>query len=472
MKFAIYPSIGFARLGNSPDGFFIGAEGADGGAVEIAPDGGETPVASFKDDGFRMKRQGARFHLFEVAADGSRGPAVLPPGSTVSWSVRLANKKDAIRRPPSPPDSPRAVRMDPARADRHIVAEATVEGMSAAARPLDGTYRAETVNLGEIRTDARGRLIVLGGRGRSETLSTPPAPLGGSFYNNPDWFDDVGDGPVTARVTIPGEDPVEADPAWVIVGPPDFAPPSRGVVTLHDVIRQTAIAAGWSSARQRPRFETDIRPMIERARNLRWVHNGSAWGRISADWARLSSAAAGDRQLRADTAMLVREVESALQQFELQEWQLDALDAWIAGDFDPGAAPDRGDCDALIRAALDGTVGQGFFPGIEAGVNITDPSIYRTDPFEFRLDPRLVQPGDLTAHMALPWQADFLKCASGWWPAQRPDFAPQASGPARPWLRPTMDPRGLVDNALKLGVITGTAGGEAVEQGRHPSLGS
>lgn len=472
MKLAIYPSIGFARLGNSPDGFFIGSEGADGGAIEIAPDGSEMPVTSFKDDGYRMKRQGARFHLFEVAEDGSCAPAVLPPGSIVRWSVRLANKKDAIRRPPSPPDSPRAVRMDPARADRHIVAEAMVEGPGAAPRPLDGTYREQSVNLGDIRTDARGRLIVLGGRGRSETLSTPPAPLGGSFYNNPDWFDDVGDGPVTATVTIPGQDPVEADPAWIIVGPPDFAPPSRGVVTLYDVIRQTAIEAGWLAAPGRPHFDSDIRPMIERAGNLRWVHNGAAWGRISRDWTRLSSTAAANRQLRADTVVLIREVESALQDFELQEWQLNVLDAWANADFDLGAAPDRGECDELIRAALDGTVGQGFYPGIEAGVNITDPSIYLTGPFEFRLDPRLVQPGDLTAHMALPWQADFLKCASGWWPAQRPDFAPQASGPARPWLRPTMDHRGLVDNAMKLGVITETAGGEVVEQGRHPGLGS
>ncbi len=38
------------------------------------------------------------------------------------------------------------------------------------------------------------------------------------------------------------------------------------------------------------------------------------------------------------------------------------------------------------------------------------------------------RPGDLTALMALPWQADFWDCRDGWWPAQRPDDVRRFSG--------------------------------------------
>ncbi|HKR65437.1 MAG TPA: LodA/GoxA family CTQ-dependent oxidase, partial [Thermoanaerobaculia bacterium] len=38
-----------------------------------------------------------------------------------------------------------------------------------------------------------------------------------------------------------------------------------------------------------------------------------------------------------------------------------------------------------------------------------------------RLDWRTLEPGDITRHMALPWQADFSECNHRWWPAARPD---------------------------------------------------
>lgn len=472
MDYAIYPAIGFARIGNSPDGFFIGPEQIGSKGVEPQHDGTEQPVSSFKDANYRMKRQAARFHLFEVPDDGSHPrPANLPDGASVRWKVQVVNKKDAVQRPPAPPDRPRRVRLDPARNDRLISAIAQVEGSSVGPIHLDGTYRNKLVNLGNIRTDHQQRLIVLGGSGRSESLSTPPAPIGSDFYNNPDWFDDVSDGPVTATVIIPGQDPIAATPAWVIVSPPDFAPVSLGIVTLYDIILQVARTANWVQRRDRPFFETDIRPIIQRAFNHRWVNGSSVWSQISQDWIRLGSSSPAERALRAETARLIRQAENVLQSFELTEWQLEALDAWVDGNFVLGFAPDHGPSEELTRSALDGAVGQGFFPGIEAGINITDPSIFVPNPFEFRFDQRQIEAGDMTAHMALPWQADFLKCGSGWWPAQRPNHAPQAFGPERPWLRPTMDHRTLIDDVMKLGVISDTPAGEVVEYGRHPSLG-
>jgi L-lysine epsilon oxidase C-terminal domain/L-Lysine epsilon oxidase N-terminal len=305
--------------------------------------------------------------------------------------------------------------------------------------------------------------------GRAASMTTPPASIGSSFYNNPDWFDDVGDGPVTATIEIPGNEPEEASPAWVITAPPDFAPPANGIVTLYDVIKQMAIDKGWLAASAAPSFETDIKPMIERASSLQHVDEFAAWSLISQDWEKLGDTGSAQATLRRNTALLIRQVENALHDFEMGRWQIDALEAWVDGDFDKGPAQDRGSCDALTRAALDGGLGQGFFPGIEAGVNIVDPTKFDGGSFEFRLLHDQLNPGDLTALMALPWQADFLKCGQGWWPAQRPFRVTAEDGVKRLWLRPSMNHQGVVKNAQKLGVLT-PENGRVVEKDRDPSI--
>lgn len=470
MPFAIYPSIGFARLGNSPTDFFIGPEKPSELGIEIQSDGTELPVIRFKDSSFRLKRQAARFRIFDISDPAAPREAVLPAGSIVRWTVSLANRKDAVRRPNLPPPEPVAIIDDPTRADRVISATETVSGASSRQIALSGQYRGATVDLGHLLTDSAQRLIVLGGSGRSGSLSNPPASLGADFYNNPDWFDDVGDGSVSAVVKMPGQEAEIAKGAWVIVAPPDFAPPASGVVTLFDVIREIAIEEGWIHAPTRPFFESDIRPMIERASSLQHVDGGAAWATISQDWAALSNPGPASAPLRANTRVLVKQVENILHDFELRTWQSNALDAWVAGNFHPGAAPDRGACDALTRSALDGALGQGFFPGIEAGVSMIDPGRYDPNSFEFRLSHSSNRPGDMTALMALPWQADFLKCGSSWWPAQRPFRVKGADGVFRPWLRPSMNHQQLVDNFARLGVVTPN-GADTMEMDRDPTLG-
>jgi hypothetical protein len=473
MRYAIYPPIGIARLGNSPNEFFIGSERRGSYGTETRPDGTEVEVTEFKDGTFHVKRQAARFHIYEIPDDASpRRPATLPVGTSVSWSVRLVNKKDAVVRPSSPPDVPMKPQIQSGREDRVIDSDVQrISGANAAAVPLLGRYRNSDVALGELRTDALQRLLVLGGQGKSS--SPQNAPLD-TFYDNPDWHDDVGDGPVTAQVNIPGAPPVTADPAWVIVTPPDFAPGSQGVVTLHDVILQVAIDKHWITVSQRPSFSEHIRPILERTSRLQWVNNGAIWPQVSRDWARLADQSPVAKQLRRRNAKLVLATEDQLQDFSLRQWQHNYLDQWASGNFDPGPAPEPLPAAELTRAVLDGTVGQGFFPGIEAGVIVTDPGLY-AQPFDFRFDHNHLAPGDLTALMALPWQADFLKCNSGWWPAQRPDIAPQADRSRPEWLRPSMDHHGLVENVMRLGVITPRvgAGGQEIftESGRDPSLG-
>src|SRR5262249_36193607 len=74
---------------------------------------------------------------------------------------------------------------------------------------------------------------------------------------------------------------------------------------------------------------------------------------------------------------------------------------------------------------------------------------------DFRIDPVSVKPGDLTALMALPWQADFLACDRSWWPAQRPDDVrtSAASAETQRWERGINGALGMVHNFAKLGFV-------------------
>ena len=83
--------------------------------------------------------------------------------------------------------------------------------------------------------------------------------------------------------------------------------------------------------------------------------------------------------------------------------------AWGQGPPHVGPTVTPGGMD---KAALENCVGGAFFPGIEAGIILTDASKYLPITVDndvpcFRLDHSQVSPGDLTAKMALPWQNDF-----------------------------------------------------------------
>jgi hypothetical protein len=106
----------------------------------------------------------------------------------------------------------------------------------------------------------------------------------------------------------------------------------------------------------------------------------------------------------------------------------------------------------LDRAALENCVGGGFFPGIEFGWQIRNPTLF-AEPFRLNLAATSgywgevgvpIGPGHFTRQMAVPWQADFNDCRNegdyGWWPSQRPnDALPSASATQRAdWARPTV----------------------------------
>ena len=130
------------------------------------------------------------------------------------------------------------------------------------------------VYLGEISTDDAGRLIVLGGHGKSASYDGSRAI---TFANNEGWHDDVSDGPVTAEVRIGGR-PLEVTPAWVVVAPPDYAPQRKSVRTMWDLMRDVAIKAGTLACPPRPSFTDDILPIFHRLAGLQWVNAGFAAG--------------------------------------------------------------------------------------------------------------------------------------------------------------------------------------------------
>jgi hypothetical protein len=81
----IHPAIGIARVGISPDQFFVGPE-----RLWERP----SPSDSVKDDECRVKRQAARFRIFAQHDDGTSSE-ITATDADITWSVHLVNAKAA-----------------------------------------------------------------------------------------------------------------------------------------------------------------------------------------------------------------------------------------------------------------------------------------------------------------------------------------------------------------------------------------
>lgn len=460
MGFRIFPSIGVARVGNDLTQFYVGPEIPGHPGFDVDRQGNETPVAHYKVDEDQIKRQAARFRLFEVPDGGASREAQLPAGAKVEWTVHLVNKKAAVHRPGEPPGAPIRPQLVANPGPLMIDPGArSISGASASGVKFDGgEYRGQQVPLGELRTDKKQNLLVLGGFGFSSSPGNAPLT---EFYTNEGWHDDTSDGSVTARIRLADGSTIDdIAPAWVIVSPPDFAPEIQGVVTLFDIMLQVGIDNLGVPSPTQVSFTRDVFPLLLRARRLQWVNTDATWSSISDDWQALADRSAAAARLRADNADLVTQSQMVLSNFKLTKLQNFYLDRWAAGNFQSDweglPQPDTAlTAEGMTRASLHSTVGQGFYPGIEAGIITSDPTIYQR-PFDFRLDHGQVRPGDLTALMALPWQADFWDCRGGWWPSQRPDAVRTSatSTGRRAWHRGAEGFQEMVKNFAKLGFIT------------------
>jgi hypothetical protein len=286
IRAAIHPAIGIARLGNSTqkDGYYIGPQ------VTTPP---LVKPEDIRDATGAIKRQGALFRLYGYNAQGEvvRELTASDEGVSFEWTVHVVNRKAewyAFDRAMDIPEA--ATTAVPLRnpqvqaVDRSaLVIDPGPKNISGpntqgASHQLQGAFQGTPVNLGELRTDAQGRLLFLGGYGKSASPSGTPIydaknPYG---FNNADgWYDDTSDGSVAATLKINGAS-IPVEPAWVVTAPPDFAPNAVGWRTLYDLLEAVSIQAGWIPFPSEIRFSRDVLPLLQRMTGLQWVNQGFA----------------------------------------------------------------------------------------------------------------------------------------------------------------------------------------------------
>lgn len=452
--YKIHPAIGIARVGNSPDEFFIGPE-----HVGERPE----PQGGFKDSQCRVKRQAARFRIFAHHDDGTT-QEVTDADADITWTVHLANSKAAFSgRGNGEPATDITINPGPRTAtgpgQRHLFDTGTIRFAGEAE---------VTVPLGEIRTDDDGRLLVLGGAG---TSASPAGNLIGHFWANAGWYDDVADGPVTATITLHGSGDIPSvAPAWVLVAPPKFAPHQDSPTTLYDRLLQRMIDLGLLPAPTTTSYTADVHPLLQRARDMRWVEailGAHLWTEpvtdpsvVTAIMSRISPPGGSSNDMPRlngqDAAYTVT------QYGHLQRWAAGTYTADWQGQPAPQGAVTP---DGLDRAALEAAVGGAFYPGIEAGGLSPGqrPILESAYAEPFRLDHASLSPGGITASLALPWQADFSACADLWWPVPRPnDIFPAGATTSERWERGAAGADALVQGWHTLGFVV-TQGVQKVE---------
>lgn len=481
----IHPAIGIARIGNSPEDYFIGPEIPH----PVPPPGG------YKDGEGRLKRQAAQFRIYGYDAQGNVVAELTADQADICWTVHVANTKAAWYDFVVALDIPEAAQTQAplrnswvAAADRHKLVidpgPRTVSGAGQQSSPFDtGRFFDTPVYLGELRTDEAGRLLFLGGRGVSG--SPFPGNTMTTFANNSGWHDDISDGPVTATVTIGGRE-IPVEPAWVVTAPPDYGPEIVTVQTMYDVVYD-ALAGLSIPAKPKPSFMDDIFPLLRQFNDSQWVNKGFfvefGWGAPN-DFlrpgmlARLSAPGATFEELRRRVFYMFRVPGSkdvqpllwppiygdAFGNFDdsprvylaITDTLYGYLKQWVAGDFVSDYDPDRSIPTSLAdvaldlqpatldRAALHFCMGGPFHPGCEMTWPMRQAQMYGA-PFRLKHAPsRLVAPtygpvltqaivtstdgplsqnapGDISRWMAIPWQADTASCRSGYPTTVYPD---------------------------------------------------
>jgi hypothetical protein len=507
--YKIHPGIGIARVGKSKSGFFLPPESPGAKPFEL-DDNGEMPFTGYKDAHFVMRRQAARFRIYEYERNETTKQDTLireitADQATIQWSIKLASRKAAgVQMLTDKKDAEGARIVTPGTAPRNqppngftaddLVASidltATGKRFKLANEP-QAKFLRQDFYIGEARTDFHGRLLVLGGYGESNTWNGSSIV---EFLNNPGWHDDIADGPVDATVRLSGSDDVkDVLGAWVIIGPPDFAPEISPLTTLYEIAQQATNVP----IPQTISFTMDVQPILQRAGELYWVNDQSGWATMYRHLSDpdLSDNSPAKKPMRQKVLQDLQTAQQQMADYRRTQRQNRILQSWADGQFIPGrddSRPEPDETRQLDQAILSRAIGGGFFPGIEAGLLLREPTIYsdfgrltRQEFTDYDGQKRKLGPGSLTERMACPWQADFTQCYGNWWPAQRPDLARYAAdGSPRKlfWDRNIIldedhesneSMKSMAENFARLGVIEPiTVGGKTVyaEIGRDPDL--
>ncbi|NET55638.1 MAG: hypothetical protein F6K47_05550 [Symploca sp. SIO2E6] len=322
-QYVIHPAIGVARVGNSRTGFFLAPN--EIGGLPIKPDESGA-ITDFKNAG-AIKRQGQKFCVYQYDATGESKKLVLQGSmrdadhemevASIKWTVHLANKKSVWyeyselegnlllgqnnsytsqkvdkRNPDETGDARKKLIINPgAKVIEGANQNVEISGgyfpkpkdFSNVDKSVQGTV---FTKLGDLKTDAQGNLIVLGGHGDSWGLENLSGYGGGNY-----WFDDTSDGPITCEITPVGQvRPVnEKAKAWVVVGPPDFAPEIVNISSWDDTSFDVAVRGlelvptmynqaewgdnhGWNPDYV-VSYERDILPIIQCISGYHWVAN-------------------------------------------------------------------------------------------------------------------------------------------------------------------------------------------------------
>lgn len=281
IRAAIHPAIGVARVGNSAEEYFLGPQ-------VLEPEA--RPLHFFRDEKGALKREAAEFRIYGYNAAGEIVRELTADWAEIHWSAHLANQKAAWYQWAIALDIPEAAqtvlplrnpKADSDDARRRLIIDGgkrEVTGKNAMPAAFIGSFEDKVVYLGEIFTDAVGRLIVLAGHGDSASPSRSPVFDNGAslpFANSDGWYDDIADGPVTAQVRIDGRE-IEVEAAWVVTAPPNYAPTVKGVRTLYDLLHDLYVKAGWHSVAQAVSFTNDIYPIFRRLADQQWVNQAYA----------------------------------------------------------------------------------------------------------------------------------------------------------------------------------------------------
>ncbi|MEM8908942.1 MAG: LodA/GoxA family CTQ-dependent oxidase [Bacteroidota bacterium] len=449
---AIYPAIGIARVGNSPKEYFIGP--TIPGQHPQDPD-------HFRDAEGRIKRQGAQFFIFALDANGEiLGELNDSHGVQIDWRVDIANKKaawynfdlafdipaangaydmDGNATPNGLPLLSQQRNLNYTGADRKkLMIEPRARHITGVNTNADGDkyhfddgkINGQNVYLGELRTDELGRLIFLGGRGHSaafeEDAAGNPVPLT-TFANNQGWHDDTSDGPVDAKVTLPDGRTLNAEGAWVLTAPPNYAVGVQAFSTGYDLLLNVAQSFEGNNPFRQPdtEFFRDVYPMLQHLSINQWVNAGVSrefgWG-SALDFNnttlidRLSDASEAARPFRQNIFNSFRNPDFQNMQpalwpplygdaitfninstdpynwFAVTPLQYRHLMAWAEGHFSVGPLPtfrtweDRSPTEqahGLTEAALEETLGGPFHPGCEFTWPMRHAMVYHA-PFRIK----------------------------------------------------------------------------------------